>query len=154
MQAAALAFAMLAATTLLHYEGLQILSCRADGRGVSRGGVIGLLAALVGLHLAEIALYALAYVLGVHVLGLGILRGAGSTHWLDYFYFAAETYSTLGYGDLVPVGALRLVASVEALNGLLLVAWSGAFLFGMLEDGRRAIKPETARQPSSIPFQG
>ena len=29
------------------------------------------------------------------------------------------------------------MASVEALNGLLLVAWSGAFLFGVLEDARR-----------------
>ena len=71
------------------------------------------------------------------MLGLGGLRGSSGNAALDFFYFAAETYSTLGYGDLVPVGALRVVASVEALNGLMLLSWSGAFLFGVLDrDGR------------------
>jgi hypothetical protein len=39
----------------------------------------------------------------------------------------------VGYGDIVPLGALRLVACVESLNGLLLLAWSGAFLYGVLD---------------------
>ena len=135
--AAALALVMLALTTAVHYEALEFLARTANARSLSRHRVIGLLTALVGLHLAEVALYAFAYVLGADVFGLGTLRGSSGKAWLDFFYFAAETYSTLGYGDLVPVGALRLVASVEALNGLLLIAWSGAFLFGVLEDARR-----------------
>jgi hypothetical protein len=134
--AAALALAMLALTTAVHYEALELLGRRANGRSMRRRRVIGLLTALVGLHVAEVALYALAYHFGA-LFGLGHLRGGGSA-WLNIFYFAAETYSTLGYGDVVPTGALRLVASIEALNGLLLIAWSGAFLFGVLEGARKA----------------
>jgi len=53
---------------------------------------------------------------------------------LDYFYFAAETYSTLGYGDVVPTAQLRLIASIEPLNGLMLLAWSGSFLFILIQE--------------------
>jgi Ion channel len=66
--------------------------------------------------------------------------GSSGNAVLQFFYFAAKTYSTLGYGDLVPVGALRVVASVEALNGLMLLSWSGAFLFGVLDRDGRAHK--------------
>ena len=133
--AAVLAFSMLAVTTAFHYEGLRFLEYGATGRSVSRHRTVGLLTALVALHLAEIALYAVAYAAGANLFGLGSLRGSSGRAWVDFLYFAAETYSTLGYGDLVPVGPLRLVAGVEALNGLLLLAWSGAFLFGMLDGG-------------------
>ncbi|HYR37498.1 MAG TPA: potassium channel family protein [Burkholderiales bacterium] len=135
--AAALALAMLALTTAMHYEALELLGRRASGQTMHRRRVVGLLTALVGLHVAEVALYALAYHFGA-LLGLGHLRGGSGRALLDVFYFAAETYSTLGYGDVVPTGDLRLVASVEALNGLLLIAWSGAFLFGVLEGARKA----------------
>jgi hypothetical protein len=135
--AAVLAFSTLAIATAFHYEALRLLEYAATGLGVSRHRTVGLLTALVALHLAEIALYALAYAAGANLFGLGSLRGSSGRAWVDFLYFAAETYSTLGYGDLVPVGALRLVAGVEALNGLLLLAWSGAFLFGMLDGGSR-----------------
>ena len=132
--AAALTLAMLAVTTAIHYEGFKLLVGRQHGPVLA-------ITALVTLHLTEIALYALAYGAAVAWLDLGELRGAMSASALDYFYFAAETYSTVGYGDVVPTGALRLLASVEPLNGLLLLAWSGAFLFRLVEDrddGRRA----------------
>src|SRR4051794_32793067 len=136
--AAALALAMLAASTAIHYEALRLLARAATGRRATHPRIVLLLAALVAAHLAEIALYACAFAVGATVLGLGGLRGSSGNAALDFFYFAAETYSTLGYGDLVPVGALRVVASVEALNGLMLLSWSGAFLFGVLDrDGQR-----------------
>ena len=135
--AAALAIAMLAVTTAIHHEALRMLTRAATGRRATHQRVVLLLAALVAAHLAEIALYACAFAVGANVLGLGGLRGSSGNAALDFLYFAAETYSTLGYGDLVPVGALRVVASVEALNGLMLLSWSGAFLFGVLDrDGR------------------
>jgi ion channel len=118
--AAALALVMLALTTALHYEGLKLLGPARGGRQPRRRPVFAI-TALVALHLAEIGLYAVAYA-GGSGLEMGSLRGLSQGSWLGYFYFAAETYSTFGYGDVVPRGALRLVASVEPLNGLLLLA--------------------------------
>ncbi|MFY0646602.1 MAG: two pore domain potassium channel family protein [Sulfitobacter geojensis] len=37
----------------------------------------------------------------------------------DYVYFSAVTFTTLGYGDITPSGASRIVALVEALLGYL-----------------------------------
>ncbi len=37
----------------------------------------------------------------------------------DAIYFSAATYSTVGFGDLSPIGALRMLAGLEAVTGLL-----------------------------------
>ena len=39
----------------------------------------------------------------------------------DLLYFASVNYTTLGYGDILPHGDLRLLAGLEALNGMLLI---------------------------------
>jgi hypothetical protein len=39
------------------------------------------------------------------------------------------TVNGSGHGDIYPIGDIRLLASIEALNGLLLVAWSGSFTY-------------------------
>lgn len=47
------------------------------------------------------------------------------THWFDYFYFSVVTFTSLGYGDIHPVGfAGKLAACTEIASGLV--------MFGML----------------------
>jgi voltage-gated potassium channel Kch len=36
---------------------------------------------------------------------------------LNSFYFSVVTFTTLGYGDITPVGISRLIAAVEAFTG-------------------------------------
>jgi hypothetical protein len=48
-------------------------------------------------------------------------------------YFSAITYTTVGYGDLVPLGALRFLAAVESLAGFVLVSWSASFTYLVME---------------------
>jgi len=45
------------------------------------------------------------------------------------FNFSAETYTTIGLGDTYPLGPLRLITGIEALNGLLLIGWSASFTY-------------------------
>ncbi len=144
IEAVGLALTLLAVTTGFHYEALRALLHRLHGRHISRPRVVRLLVALVAIHGVEIGLYAGAYALATQVLGLGRLAGCTGHGWVDFCYFAAETYSTLGYGDLLPRGALRFVASVEAVNGVLLLALSGAFLSGVL---RESYLRETSQPP-------
>ena len=47
----------------------------------------------------------------------------------DYVYFSAVVYSTLGFGDVVPSGMLKLFTGVEGLVGFGLITWSAAFTF-------------------------
>jgi hypothetical protein len=39
------------------------------------------------------------------------------------------TYTTLGFGDIVPVGPVRFLTSVEALTGFVLITWSASFTY-------------------------
>ncbi len=47
------------------------------------------------------------------------LRGAGTP--ITAFYFSVITQLTIGYGDVFPVGWLRLVAAAQGLTGILFV---------------------------------
>ena len=44
--------------------------------------------------------------------------------WFDYFYFSVVTVSTLGYGDITPVGFSRVLICFEVLFGLIFVGYS------------------------------
>jgi len=43
-------------------------------------------------------------------------------------YFSTVTFTTLGYGDIAPMGYFRYVAMVEAFTGVILV---GIFIYGL-----------------------
>ncbi len=117
-----------------HYEALLFIQrslSRLTGRHRLRIGV-GVLMALLA-HIIEACFFAVGYWLAVDKMQLGALRGAETATLLDFVYFSFVTYATVGYGDLVPVGALRFFANIEALTGLVLVAWTASFLYMEME---------------------
>ena len=65
----------------------------------------------------EIWFWALCY----HLIGF-----TGS--FADSLYFATITFSTVGYGDIVPPENWRMLAALEGINGFLLIGWSTAYL--------------------------
>ena len=72
-------------------------------------------------HLIQIALWALAY----------LLCGEMAT-FETAFYFSAQNYTALGYGDVVLSQRWRLLGPLEAINGLLLFGLSTAVMFAVL----------------------
>jgi hypothetical protein len=50
----------------------------------------------------------------------------------DLLYFAGVTFTTIGYGDVVPVAEWKLLAPITAMNGVLLFGWSTAVIFEVL----------------------
>jgi len=48
------------------------------------------------------------------------------------FYFSATSYSTVGYGDVVPAPAWRVMGPIEAVTGVLMFGWSTGVLFSMV----------------------
>ena len=46
-------------------------------------------------------------------------------------YFSTTTFTAVGYGDILISPRWRLVAAIEAANGLILLAWSTAFLLSV-----------------------
>ncbi|WP_244709609.1 potassium channel family protein [Rhizobium cremeum] len=43
-------------------------------------------------------------------------------------YFSTVTFSTIGYGDVIPHPEWRMLAGLEGVNGFLLIGWSTAYL--------------------------
>lgn len=116
----------------LHYEGLSLLSRhhRARRGQLGRWHVLTGIFAMLGLHVLEIWIFGFAYTLLSLYSATGQIQMAtGAVSWLDRIYFSAASFTTLGYGDLVPHGPMRLLAGTEALVGLMLITWSASFTF-------------------------
>ena len=79
--------------------------------------------------LVEIILCTGASAISVKSLGLGEVGGMSVKQPLDFLYFSIVTYTSLGFSDIFSGGHLRFIASVETLNGLLLIIWSGSFIY-------------------------
>lgn len=92
-----------------------------------------LISAAIVSHLLEIVLFQLAYIVLVPMTQHGSVAGVGELSGADLFYFSAVTYTSTGYGDLTPTGNLRLLATIEALTGLIMIAWTASFAFLMMQ---------------------
>lgn len=79
--------------------------------------------------MAEIWLFGIGYHLLASNKALGCLTGLPTTGLPDFVYFSAITYATVGFGDAVPVGAIRFLAGVEALTGFVMITWSASYSF-------------------------
>jgi hypothetical protein len=74
-----------------------------------------------GIHLAEIALWALAFM------------ACGEFESFERaFYHSAVNYTSLGYGDIVMSESWRLLGPLETMDGLLLFGISAAIMFAVL----------------------
>ncbi len=125
-----LAVSLVVATFVFHYAVLRWLS-GGMAAIVMTAGVRVLVIVLVALtaHIVEVTMYAGAYALASGPLALGSFGGRTIASPLDYFYFSIVSYTSLGLGDVYPIAHLRFMAGIEALNGLLLIAWSGSFIY-------------------------
>jgi hypothetical protein len=90
--------------------------------------LIAVLGAMVS-HACHVMLFAVAYYLLRDGLGSGGFGGGFHDNIASYVYFSMETYTTLGYGDIYPLGKLRIVVGSEALTGLLMVGWTASFTY-------------------------
>ena len=125
---------LIALSTVIHYEVLRLLNARlAALRIPSRSKLLVVMFSAFIAHGLEIAVYGLALYALAQYAALGTLSGPIGFSLVNCLYFSAETYTTLGFGDLTPTGPLRLLAGVESLNGLLLIGWSASYAYIAME---------------------
>ncbi len=124
-------------TVLFHYEALRLLSGLLSRLGAIalRARVLVVVFACFAAHTIEVWVYAFGYYITQDMLlQFGGLSGAYEDTLADAVYFSAVTFASLGFGDVFPEGNTRLIAGVEALNGLVLIAWSASFTYLAMQE--------------------
>jgi len=121
---------VVALVVLIHYEFLYRLSSWIPKIKIKHRyrivvGVFGALSA----HVVEIWVFAAAYYSMNHSNGWGRLTGNFNDSLMDCVYFSFTVFSTVGFGDIEPIGNLRYLTGIESLTGLVLITWSASFLY-------------------------
>ena len=112
----------------VHYEALVFASAFvkrvADPARV--GVALGVVVALAA-HMLEVLLYAAAWLALINAGAVELNVPAPSP--IDAVYFSGSVYTSLGFGDIVPVRGGQILAVSEAVTGLVLIAWTASFTF-------------------------
>ncbi len=88
------------------------------------------LANVIGLYVAVNALFAVAYLACGPVALAGLAPAQMGGRFLRAFFFSVDTFATIGYGNVYPVGALaNSLVALEAVLGLLFVALLTGLVF-------------------------
>ncbi len=127
LQQLSLALALTCVTVVIHAVGsvyvvlpaAGLLQPNVDSANIPRPiwTLIRLVSGLLLLHLFEMAVWALAFVI------VGMLPDFETS-----LYFSLKSYTTVGYGDVLPPQAWRLVGPLEAAVGVLMLGLSTGFI--------------------------
>jgi hypothetical protein len=121
-------------TVAVHYETLRLVSAALPRLTIPvRMRVLFVVFACLAAHTLEVWIYAAAYWFLVEEAGFGRLSGAAAGEFADYLYFSTTTYTTIGFGEVVPQGPTRLIAAIEGMIGLVMVGWSASFTYLSME---------------------
>ena len=97
--------------------------------------MIATVSVLMAAHIAEVFVWSFAY----------MVVGAAPPG-TDFIYFAFVNYTTLGYGDVIPLQRWQLLGPMTAMNGVLLFGWSTAVIFAVLRAVMTSQTEEGLRQ--------
>lgn len=142
--------ALVFTTVLVHYEVMRYTTLILPHLPLRpRQLILVVIAAMFFAHTVEVWMHAYAFYLIADRFGLGGFGGAIRGEFHDYLYFSTVTYTSLGLGDVYPLGGLRLMSGVESLAGLVMIAWSASFTYLNMEkfwNMHAAYKPRRRRK--------
>jgi len=125
---------LVAMAIMIHYEMLYRLSKLMPTLAIKHRYrlIVGIFGALLA-HITEIWMFAFGYFFMLHFTSMGSLiafdTGESIHNIMNCLYYSFITYTTLGFGDLIPTGTLRFLTGLEALTGLVLITWTASFMY-------------------------
>lgn len=127
-----LALGLACTTVAMHALGTVFVIGPAIGWGYTRSDatprmpplltLIALISLLLVLHLAEMAVWAMTFA------ATGTLPNLESA-----FYYSLTSYTTVGYGDVIPPLPRRLLGPIEAAVGVLMLGWSTGIIVTVVQ---------------------
>ena len=127
-----LALVLASMTVVLHAVGTVQVVIPATGAWSSRSDsqkqprpiwtLTRLVSMLLGLHLIEMAVWAAAYTVA------GVFPDFETS-----LYYSLKSYTTVGYGDVLPAPTWRLLGPIEAAVGILMLGWSTSIIVAAVQ---------------------
>lgn len=115
---------------MLHYESFVVFGRQVGNSSIShRRRMLVMVFGLLIVHIIAIWGYGISAWWLVEMKGVGSLSGYETFTFLDYIFMSAVTYTTVGYGDIIPAGPIRFLYGTQALVGFVLITWSASFAF-------------------------
>lgn len=130
VQAISVSFCMVLAVVTVHHEALVFIGkvLLPRFKQPRRWHVSFTVLIFLCAHIIEILVCALALYLSAEKLQIGQLMGSEINNFATYLYYSFASYTSLGIGDIFPIGYLRLITGIEALIGLMMIGWTASFL--------------------------
>lgn len=121
---------IVAIVVVIHYEFLYRLTTLMPQIHIKHRFriILGVFGALTA-HAIEVWIFAITYYFMCLNDGWGRLEGNFNGSLMDCVYFSFTTFTTLGFGDIQPIGDIRYLIGIESLTGLVLITWTASFLF-------------------------
>ena len=98
--------------------------------------LIRLVSLLLVLHLVEMAVWAAAYAVG------NVLPDFETA-----LYYSLKSYTTVGYGDVLPSVSWRLLGPIEAAVGILMLGWSTSIIVAAVQRIYNVRSPSSTSAP-------
>jgi hypothetical protein len=122
--------AIVVGCVLLHYEALSALTVALRRIHIRpRPRILIMILTLIVIHVTEIWIFGVGYYVLTRDPSYGALTAPHAVGLLDHVYYSAVCFTTLGLGDLTPIGHIRLLTGMESLTGFLLIGWSVSFTY-------------------------
>jgi hypothetical protein len=140
LASAIISLGMIILTAFVVYEALRIIWLILPRLNwPPRKRVLFIIACIFFVHVINIWLCGAAFFVVENYTNIGVLSGARA-HLTDNFkgfleclYFSSATYTSLGFGDIIPTHNLRMLAAAEVLSGLIMIGWTISFTFLSME---------------------
>lgn len=62
------------------------------------------------------------------------MQGSHNNSYIDLIYYSISTYTTLGVGDIYFYGNARIISGIQAIFGLIMIAWSASHIYLKIEN--------------------
>lgn len=132
--AAAVALVLVLLSAAIFYEILAHIWVNLPRlEGKPRLQIVATILATFAGHTIAVWLFGSVYFVLDRCFHFGTLAGNISHDFMEYIYFSAVSYSSLGLGDVYPTEGLQLLVGVEAIIGLMLIGWSVTFTYLVTE---------------------
>lgn len=99
-----------------------------------RQAIIYIMIAIIAGHTFAVWIYGLGYLLTAHIFYKELLIEEGFDSFVKYIFASAQIYSSFGSAEIFKQSTMRFIASIEVLNGLVMVAWTFSLTYAVIDE--------------------